>query len=971
MAVVWAWMFVRLDVAVARARVIADDPAQFDARLTRASGWPLHLARMLPRADRHELAGTLAALAERTSDDPAARLMGIASFLAGRGADASRSFAAIRDKTKADWNDLAAAQIVSDDLGEERWLAALVAADRAAGLEESRFNRAAVLDHFGVTHVDASSWPQSEKSAWGARAATRAAIAAAAAAPRTTKTIADAALEDLPDLAHRYPEDARSVAAGLCLTRWARAKTPGEAELHLRRARIISTIVLREIGDTFVEDVLADLDQAGTRIDLMRAGLIAYEAGREALKDDPGLAARHLAESRNHLSAAGSRMALVAAAYLGTAQVKQGNLTEALALLAGLRAEVRRHAGYKALLARIQHDIALCEAQLGRWSSSNEAATESLRLATSMRDRFNASATEAVVADNYDYLGQQALVWKHAVHALRDACITRQLVHARGTLSTLTRAQMRAGQWAVARSVARVESEFRRVAPSTRTDVGLFIRIAIIEAHVRDDAEATRAFANARQAAARTAPATVRAKLLADIDGAEGSILRKRNPRRAVQLLNSAIAYQHNASRALLLPELYLERGRAHLMLEDRDAAERDFDLGIAELERQRDHVDDAAVRPGLFDSSAALFHEAVALQVRRRAAPTRVLRTIERGRARAMLEQMGESRVPPSLAQLQRELRDGELVVEYFVLEDQVVIVAITRSDARVVSVAIPREDLANADRARLYDVLVRPVLRGERALTFVADDALQRVPFSALLDRTTNELLIERHIVATAPSAGVALIAMQNEQRGKPASALVFANPAIPRDKYPNLPSLTASHHEAASVARRYEDAKVLQGEEATAEHFLELAPQYEVVHFAGHAEIAHAEPGASALVCASSPNLHGGLTLRQIAAMRFEKTRVVVLAACSTMTGRNAAIEGVPSLARGFVVAGVPAVIGTLRDIDDREAVSIMRVLHDELAKGASPAEALRTAQLAAIREGTPVEPWSAFAVTGVAR
>jgi hypothetical protein len=45
--------------------------------------------------------------------------------------------------------------------------------------------------------------------------------------------------------------------------------------------------------------------------------------------------------------------------------------------------------------------------------------------------------------------------------------------------------------------------------------------------------------------------------------------------------------------------------------------------------------------------------------------------------------------------------------------------------------------------------------------------------------------------------------------------------------------------------------------------------------------------------------------------------------------------------------------------------------MRVLHEELAKGVAPADALRAAQLAAIRDQKPVEQWAAFAVTGVAR
>ena len=36
------------------------------------------------------------------------------------------------------------------------------------------------------------------------------------------------------------------------------------------------------------------------------------------------------------------------------------------------------------------------------------------------------------------------------------------------------------------------------------------------------------------------------------------------------------------------------------------------------------------------------------------------------------------------------------------------------------------------------------------------------------------------------------------------------------------------------------------------------------------------------------------------------------IVILAACSTLRAQKSGVEGVPSLARAFLVAGVPAVI-----------------------------------------------------------
>jgi CHAT domain-containing protein len=64
----------------------------------------------------------------------------------------------------------------------------------------------------------------------------------------------------------------------------------------------------------------------------------------------------------------------------------------------------------------------------------------------------------------------------------------------------------------------------------------------------------------------------------------------------------------------------------------------------------------------------------------------------------------------------------------------------------------------------------------------------------------------------------------------------------------------------------------------------------------------------------------------------------------------------------------------VIGTLWDVDDREATSVIRRLHAALARGTRPAVALREAQIGAIGSTRPHERdprrWAAFSAIGVA-
>ena len=69
--------------------------------------------------------------------------------------------------------------------------------------------------------------------------------------------------------------------------------------------------------------------------------------------------------------------------------------------------------------------------------------------------------------------------------------------------------------------------------------------------------------------------------------------------------------------------------------------------------------------------------------------------------------------------------------------------------------------------------------------------------------------------------------------------------------------------------------------------------------------------------------------------------------------------------------FLYAGTPAIVTTLWKVDDRASFILMREFYDRLMKGQGPAEALRGAQSAAMREFPHPFFWAAFGVTGATR
>src|SRR5207237_10120390 len=96
------------------------------------------------------------------------------------------------------------------------------------------------------------------------------------------------------------------------------------------------------------------------------------------------------------------------------------------------------------------------------------------------------------------------------------------------------------------------------------------------------------------------------------------------------------------------------------------------------------------------------------------------------------------------------------------------------------------------------------------------------------------------------------------------------------------------------------------------------------------------------------------------------------LVVLAACRTAAGRNVRGEGVANLVRPFLAAGVPAVIASLWDADDRASARLLTIFHERRVAGESTVDALRTAQLAVLNDPDPSfhvpAMWASFQVFG---
>ena len=105
-------------------------------------------------------------------------------------------------------------------------------------------------------------------------------------------------------------------------------------------------------------------------------------------------------------------------------------------------------------------------------------------------------------------------------------------------------------------------------------------------------------------------------------------------------------------------------------------------------------------------------------------------------------------------------------------------------------------------------------------------------------------------------------------------------------------------------------------------------------------------------------------------QIQTSDFGGVRLLVLSACSTAGGAVERGEGVLSLARPFLAAGVRQVLATVNPVDD-DVAPLLVDFHKQLRDGATPAAALTAVQRSAYkREGrVSLRGWAAFELFGV--
>ncbi len=251
------------------------------------------------------------------------------------------------------------------------------------------------------------------------------------------------------------------------------------------------------------------------------------------------------------------------------------------------------------------------------------------------------------------------------------------------------------------------------------------------------------------------------------------------------------------------------------------------------------------------------------------------------------------------------------------------------------------------------LYKLLIDPfenLFADKEKLVILPDGMLNYVPFEALVTGDGNrDFLVLHKKISYHYSVSLLLLsrgnALGNRTRG---NTSLFLAPFATEKNLPHadLASLPFSINEVP-------DMRVTKwiGEKATKKNLLQNLSSNRIIHLATHARSGNGNDGEALIYLypSDSSSESNNLYLEEIYSLDLRNTDLVILSACETAGGYNAAGEGLLSLSRAFMYAGSKGMISTLWKTEDQVSARLMQYLYAEMKKGYPAEEALQRAKI----------------------
>jgi CHAT domain-containing protein len=314
------------------------------------------------------------------------------------------------------------------------------------------------------------------------------------------------------------------------------------------------------------------------------------------------------------------------------------------------------------------------------------------------------------------------------------------------------------------------------------------------------------------------------------------------------------------------------------------------------------------------------------------------------------------------SIEKLQKELTPKEVILKYILLENEIAIYQISKSDFNVHLVPwtnSEKQKLSNfiyrthnrkntLDLGYQFGKLLIPELKKQtNHLIINPDGVLFKLPFEVL--QTNGKFATEDYHISYTSNLGFVNYTANKTATSKEIHiyAPLYANTTHPSNSR-NKPSfLKGASSEAKNISKLF-PSKLYNDHSLTKSTFIKTAEKGKVLHLAMHAEVNENFPELSRLLFSNNLKKEDDhLYLEELYGLSLN-AELVILSACNTGSGleKNGNLE---SFQRAFTFAGVPTTVVSLWQVPDMATEQIMVFFYQNLKKGQAKSEALRNAKL----------------------
>ncbi|MEZ5083844.1 MAG: CHAT domain-containing tetratricopeptide repeat protein [Bacteroidales bacterium] len=285
----------------------------------------------------------------------------------------------------------------------------------------------------------------------------------------------------------------------------------------------------------------------------------------------------------------------------------------------------------------------------------------------------------------------------------------------------------------------------------------------------------------------------------------------------------------------------------------------------------------------------------------------------------------------------------------------------------------------------------LNHPLIKKQKSLIIIPDDVLGYLSFDALISEfpvaETNgyrnlHFFIKDHSITYGYSGTLLFKKYKKRSNNKRLLAIAPTYESISDMDVPGMQNirnlsnyLIPLQHSLKEVEQIHEtfNGKIMIGEFATESNFKANSNKFDLLHFAMHTLINDEDPLNSKLVFSLNGDTidDGFLNTYEIYNLNLS-AELAVLSACKTGVGNISKGEGIMSLARGFLYAGVPGIVMTLWAIEDISSAEIITSFYNNLKRGESKNVALQKAKLNYLENANQLQShpyfWAAYVQIG---